>query len=377
MKISTKISLIYYSELACSITIVESLNYLTVILRSLYNGFMKIMAIETSCDETSCAIVENGEKVLSNIIASQIDLHAKTGGVVPEVAAREHVLKIIPVLDECFSVASCGWEDIDALAVTRGPGLVSSLIIGTETANVISYVKNLPLIPVQHIVGHIYSNWLDIEDDVQFPILVLTVSGGHNELILMRGHHNFEILGETRDDAAGEAFDKVARLLGLGYPGGPIISKVALTGDKGRFKLPIAKTGRESLEFSFSGLKTAVLNETKKAKVVDEKFKADLAASFQEAVVEALSQKLVMAVKKFPNVKEAHIAGGVSANKRLREVVAENLPKNFKFRYPKLISYCTDNAAMIASAACFAYKKNPGNFSFPVNIVPTTSFEIF
>ena len=377
MKISTKISLIYYSELACSITIVESLNYLTVILRSLYNGFMKIMAIETSCDETSCAIVENGEKVLSNIIASQIDLHAKTGGVVPEVAAREHVLKIIPVLDECFSVASCGWEDIDALAVTRGPGLVSSLIIGTETANVISYVKNLPLIPVQHIVGHIYSNWLDIEDDVQFPILVLTVSGGHNELILMRGHHNFEILGETRDDAAGEAFDKVARLLGLGYPGGPIISKVALTGDKGRFKLPIAKTGRESLEFSFSGLKTAVLNETKKAKVVDEKFKADLAASFQEAVVEALSQKLVMAVTKFPNVKEAHIAGGVSANKRLREVVAANLPKNFKFRYPKLISYCTDNAAMIASAACFAYKKNPGNFSFPVNIVPTTSFEIF
>jgi len=377
MKISTKISLIYYSELACSITIVESLNYLTVILRSLYNGFMKIMAIETSCDETSCAIVENGEKVLSNIIASQIDLHAKTGGVVPEVAAREHVLKIIPVLDECFSVASCGWEDIDALAVTRGPGLVSSLIIGTETANVISYVKNLPLIPVQHIVGHIYSNWLDIEDDVQFPILVLTVSGGHNELILMRGHHNFEILGETRDDAAGEAFDKVARLLGLGYPGGPIISKVALTGDKGRFKLPIAKTGRESLEFSFSGLKTAVLNETKKAKVVDEKFKADLAASFQEAVVEALSQKLIMAVKKFPNVKEVHIAGGVSANKRLREVVAKNLPENFKFRYPKLIPYCTDNAAMIASAAYFAYKKNSESFSPPVNIVPTTSFEIF
>jgi N6-L-threonylcarbamoyladenine synthase len=383
MKISTKISLIYYSELACSITIVELLNYLTVILRSLYNGFMKILAIETSCDETSCAIVENGKKVLSNIIASQIDLHAKTGGVVPEVAAREHVLKIIPVLDECFSAVSCGWEDIDALAVTRGPGLVSSLIIGTETANVISYVKNLPLIPVQHIVGHIYSNWLDIEDDVQFPILVLTVSGGHNELILMSGHHNFEILGETRDDAAGEAFDKVARLLGLGYPGGPIISKVALTGDKGRFKLPIAKTGRESLDFSFSGLKTAVLNEVKKYEAMhgaiasDNQFKADLAASFQEAVVEALSQKLIMAVKKFPNVKEVHIAGGVSANKRLREVVAKNLPENFKFRYPKLIPYCTDNAAMIASAATFAYKKNPKSFSPPANIVPTTSFEIF
>lgn len=344
---------------------------------------MKILAIETSCDETSCAVVENGKKVLSNIIASQIDLHAKTGGVVPEVAAREHVLKIIPVLEECFETANCKWKDIDAVAITRGPGLVSSLIIGTETANVISYVKNLPLIPVQHIVGHIYSNWLDIENDVQFPVLVLTVSGGHNELILMSGHHTFEILGETRDDAAGEAFDKVARLLGLGYPGGPAISKIALTGNVGRFKLPIAKTGQskglaeESFDFSFSGLKTAVLNETKKTSVIDEKFKADLAASFQEAVVSALSQKLILAVKKFPNVKEVHLAGGVSANKHLREVVAKKLPTTFKFRYPKLISYCTDNAAMIASAAFFAYKKNPKNFPSPVNIVPTTSFEIF
>lgn len=338
---------------------------------------MKILAIETSCDETACAIVENGKKVLSNIIASQIDLHAKTGGVVPEVAAREHVLKMIPVLEECFSSVSCKWEDIDAIAITRGPGLVSSLIIGTETANVISYVKNLPLIPIQHIVGHIYSNWLDIEDDVQFPVLVLTVSGGHNELILMSGHHNFEILGETRDDAAGEAFDKVARLLGLGYPGGPIISKVALQGDANRFKLPIAFTGKESLDFSFSGLKTAVLNETKKTSKIDEKFSSDLSASFQEAVAKALSQKLVMAQKKFPEIKEVHLAGGVSANRRLREVIAESLPKNLKFRYPKLIPYCTDNAAMIASAAYFAYKKNPGNFSSPANIVPTTSFEIF
>ncbi|MEK7547479.1 MAG: tRNA (adenosine(37)-N6)-threonylcarbamoyltransferase complex transferase subunit TsaD, partial [Patescibacteria group bacterium] len=308
------------------------------------------------------------------------------------------VLKIIPVLNECFAVASCGvpprrdgyllaarplagplggWEDIDAIAVTRGPGLVSSLIIGTETANVISYVKNLPLIPVQHIVGHIYSNWLDIEDDVQFPILVLTVSGGHNELILMSGHHHFEILGETRDDAAGEAFDKVARLLGLGYPGGPIISKIALQGNAGRFKLPIAKTGKGNLDFSFSGLKTAVLNETKKVSAIDDKFKADLAASFQEAVAKALSQKLVVAAGKFPEIKEVHLAGGVSANKRLREVITESLPKGFKFRYPKLIPYCTDNAAMIASAAYFSYTKNPENFSSPVNVVPTTSFEIF
>lgn len=345
---------------------------------------MKILAIETSCDETAAAVVENGRKVLSNVIASQIDLHAKTGGVVPEVAAREHVLKMVPVLTECMSQAGCDWEDIDALAVTRGPGLVSSLIIGTETANVISYVKNKPLIPVQHIVGHIYSNWLLKDDDFneyepKFPIIVLTVSGGHNELILMRGHHQFEILGETRDDAAGEAFDKVARILGLGYPGGPAIEKIALKGSPVKFTLPRPYLEKGSLDFSFSGLKTAVMDVVKKSVKINQQFKADLAASFQEAVVEVLAGKLITALKKFPEVKEIHLAGGVSANKRLRDVISQkpDVKNGIIFRFPKSIDYCTDNAAMIAAAGYYLYKNSPEKFTACTNIIPTTSFEIY
>ncbi len=356
---------------------------------------MKILGIETSCDETAASVVEDGRKVLANVIASQIDLHAKTGGVVPEIAAREHVLKMIPVLEECLSVAGCDWSDIDALAITRGPGLVSSLIIGTETANVISYVKEKPLIPIQHIVGHIYSNWLDVEREIEFPILVLTVSGGHNELILMKGHHQFEILGETRDDAAGEAFDKVARILGLGYPGGPAIAKIALDGDPHRFKLPRAFLEKGSLDFSFSGLKTAVLEVARRVgkfnrsvfthvsdgeitSEISQEFQADLAASFQEAVTDVLSEKLIMALKNFPEVKEVHLAGGVSANLRLREVVAQklSLTPGITFRHPKSISYCTDNAAMIAAAGYYLYKLSPSKFKPNSNIIPTTSFEI-
>lgn len=343
---------------------------------------MKILAIETSCDETAAAIVEDGYNVLANVIASQIDLHAKTGGVVPEVAARCHVLKMPAVLDECLEEAKCNWDDIDAIAVTKGPGLVSSLIIGTETASVISYVMNKPLIPMQHIVGHVYSNWLNVEEEIQFPVLILTVSGGHNELILMRGHHNFEVLGETRDDAAGEAFDKVARLLGLGYPGGPAISKLAEKGDAKTVKLPRIMLEKGSFDFSFSGLKTAVLNEVKRNEgKISEKMKADIAASFQEAVVEVLAEKLILAAKRFP-VKELHLAGGVSANKRLRETVLEKLEvekpgMKATFRFPKSIAYCTDNAAMIASAAYFGYVKDPKKFLPNKNIIPTTSFEIF
>ncbi|MEK7672263.1 MAG: tRNA (adenosine(37)-N6)-threonylcarbamoyltransferase complex transferase subunit TsaD [Patescibacteria group bacterium] len=335
---------------------------------------MKILAIETSCDETAVAIVENGRKVLANVIASQIDLHAKTGGVVPEVAAREHVLKMLPVLEEALETSSCNWDDIDAIAATKGPGLISSLIIGTETANVISCVKNKPLIPVQHISGHIYSNWLDVEEEVQFPILILTVSGGHNELYLMRSHFDFEVLGETLDDAAGEAFDKVARILGLGYPGGPAISKIALEGDSKKFNFPKAWLEKGSLDFSFSGLKTSVLNLVKK----DDFNTADVAASFQEAVVEVLSEKLLMAYKQYPEVKEVHLAGGVSANKRLREVITEKFGKfapAVKFRHPKSMSYCTDNAAMIAAAAYFKWMKEKGGFSVS-NIVPIASFDI-
>ena len=340
---------------------------------------MKILAIETSCDETAAAIVEDGWRVLANVIASQIDLHAKTGGVVPEVAAREHVLKMLPVIDECLEKAGCDWDDIEAIAVTKGPGLVSSLIIGTETASVISYVKNLPLIPVQHITGHVYSNWLEVEDEIKFPLVVLTVSGGHNELILMKNHHQFEVLGETRDDAAGEAFDKVARLLGLGYPGGPAISKLAEKGDAAAFKLPRIYLEKDSLDFSFSGLKTAVLNEVKKLEgKIPKNFRANLAASFQEAVVDVLAEKLIRAARSIPGVKEIHLAGGVSANTRLREAIGDKMQEMTKiaFRCPKAISYCTDNAAMIASAAYFKYMLRPKNFKVQTNVIPTTSFEI-
>ncbi|MBT7736438.1 tRNA (adenosine(37)-N6)-threonylcarbamoyltransferase complex transferase subunit TsaD, partial [Candidatus Peregrinibacteria bacterium] len=336
--------------------------------------------------ETACAVVEDGKKVLANTIASQIDIHAKTGGVVPEVAAREHVLKMIPVLDECLKESSCDWDDIDALAITKGPGLISSLIIGTETANVISYVKKKPLIPVQHITGHIYSNWLDTDEEIEFPVLILTVSGGHNELILMKGHHEFEVLGESRDDASGEAFDKVARILGLGYPGGPVISKIAEEGDGSSFSLPRAYLEKGSLDFSFSGLKTAVLTEVKEyakarnienAEDIDQKFKADLAASFQEAVVEILANKLYMAFEKYSEIKEVHLAGGVSANSRLREVIQEKFDGKITFRHPKSIKYCTDNAAMIASAAYFLHVNSPEKYKPCSNIIPTTSFEIF
>lgn len=334
---------------------------------------MKILAIETSCDETAAAVVENGRKVLSNVIASQIDLHAKTGGVVPEVAAREHILKMMPVLDEALAEANCSWDDIDQLAVTQGPGLISSLIIGTETANVISYVKGIPLLGVQHIIGHLYSNWLGHDEEIEFPVLILTVSGGHNELILMRGHYDFEVLGETRDDASGEAFDKVARILGLGYPGGPAISKEAEKGDASAYDLPRIWLEKDSLDFSFSGLKTAVLNLVQSCEKPDEKFRADVAASFQEAVVEVLAGKLMRAYEQYPEVKELHLAGGVSANLRLREAIKSVLPEGVKFRHPQSMRYCTDNAAMIGAAAYFMDEEGV----VKNNVVPSASFEIF
>lgn len=344
---------------------------------------MKILGIETSCDETSVAVVEDGRKALSNVIYSQIPLHALTGGVVPEVAAREHVIKMVPVLDEALKKAKCGWDDISAIAITHGPGLISSLIIGTQTANVISFVKNKPLIPVQHIVGHIYSNWLygpdedGTNEEISLPALVLTVSGGHNDMILMKAHHKFKVLGETLDDAAGEAFDKVARILGLGYPGGPAISKMAVDGDKSRFKLPRSYLEKDSLNFSFSGLKTAVLREVQKHSKIDEQFKADMSASFQEAVSDVFVYKTLEALKQYPKVKEVMLAGGVSANTRIRSALTDALPADVKFRFPKAISYCTDNAAMIAAAGYFLWKIHPAKYKANTNIVPTTSFEIY
>jgi N6-L-threonylcarbamoyladenine synthase len=338
---------------------------------------MKILGIETSCDETAAAVVENGTRVISNVIFSQIPLHVKTGGVVPEVAAREHVLKIIPVIEEALKGARLALPDIDAIAVTQGPGLLSSLVIGVTAASTLASVLKKPLIPVNHIAGHIYANWLgeDPQDPIRFPIIVLTVSGGHNELVLMRSHAGYELLGETLDDAAGEAFDKVARLLGLGYPGGPQVARAAEAGNLKRFNFPQAQIGKDSFDFSFSGLKTAVLNlaekEHEREGKLSEEFVCDCAASFQEAVCGVLTDKLLHAADKH-KVKEVHLAGGVSANRRLREMAAEKIAAGSYFdhqrkkvklsttphlRYSADFSYCTDNAAMIAAAAFYHQKK--------------------
>jgi N6-L-threonylcarbamoyladenine synthase len=334
---------------------------------------MKILGIETSCDETAAAVVEDGTHVLSSVIASQIPLHRQTGGVVPEVAAREHVVKIMPVVEEALAKASCSYADIDAVAVTQGPGLLSSLVIGVSAASTIAAVLGKPLIPVNHISGHIYANWLGEEesDPIRFPVIVLTVSGGHNELVLMKKHADYNLIGETLDDAAGEAFDKVARLLGLGYPGGPQVARAALAGNPRRFEFPQARMGKDSFDFSFSGLKTAVLNLVQKEHAstgaLSEGFIADCAASFQEAVCGVLTDKLLLAAEKF-RVREVHLAGGVSANKRLRAMAEEKIEGGYRIdhlgkksklslkprlRFSRDFSYCTDNAAMVAAAAYF------------------------
>jgi len=349
---------------------------------------MKILGIETSCDETAAAVVENGTRVLSNVIFSQIPLHQRTGGVVPEVAAREHVIKIVPVIEEALKLAGTSFENIDAIAVTQGPGLLSSLVIGVTAASTLATVLKKPLIPVNHIAGHIYANWLDekADDPIRFPLVVLTVSGGHNELVLMKSHAKYELIGETLDDAAGEAFDKVARLLGLGYPGGPQVARAAEAGNAKRYKFPQAHLGKDSFDFSFSGLKTAVLNlvqeEFTASGALSEEFINDCAASFQEAVCGVLSDKLLRAAEIY-KVSEVHLAGGVSANKRLRELTAEKIAGGFYFdhlgrktkfpRRPKLRSaadfaYCTDNAAMIAAAAFFHHKQAK---SRRINLTPS------
>jgi N6-L-threonylcarbamoyladenine synthase len=320
---------------------------------------MKIFGIETSCDETAAAVVEDGVKVLSNVIASSIDLHQATGGVVPEVAAREHLKQISPVVDKALADAGCELADIDAIAVTTNPGLIASLLVGINTAQTLAYIHQKPLIEVDHVHGHIYANFLERKTPPEFPILVLTVSGGHNELMLMRGHHDFIKLGETLDDAAGEAFDKVARLLGLGYPGGPVISKLAEKGDPAAFKFPRPMLGKENkLNFSFSGLKAAVRREVEHLKKADDQTIANLCASFQQAVIETLVDKLVLATQEH-EVKEVHLAGGVSANRLLRKMAREKLPNKLPLLWPIEQIFCTDNAAMIAGAAHFQSFREP------------------
>jgi N6-L-threonylcarbamoyladenine synthase len=346
---------------------------------------MIILGIETSCDETACAVVENGRRVLSSVIASQIDIHAATGGVVPEVAAREHVLKIRAVIEEALQKADLKLNDIDAIAVTQGPGLLSSLLIGYSAAVTLARVLGKPLIPVHHVAGHIYANWLDLptNEEVQFPVVVLTVSGGHNELVLLRRDMEFEMIGETLDDAAGEAFDKVARLLNLGYPGGPAIGKAALKGNAQAIKFPRALVKAGNYNFSFSGLKTAVLREVEayhsEHGKLSEQFVNDCAASFQECVCDILSEKLLAAAK-FHGASEVHLAGGVSANRRLREMVTEKMPRlapETRLRFNQNLQYCTDNAAMIAGAAYYLYKKSPKNYSQRAKVFPEPQLELY
>lgn len=310
----------------------------------------RILGIETSCDETAAAVVENGVSILSNVIASQTDLHARYGGVFPEVASRKHVEVIHDVVQRAMREAYLGFEDLDCIAVTRGPGLVGSLLVGVNVAKGLALARDIPLLGVNHIEGHVYSLWLtDVAPEIEFPILTLIVSGGHTELLLMPGHLQYRYLGGTLDDAAGEAFDKVGRLLGLSYPGGPAIDAASEKGSPNAFPFPRAILD-EGYDFSFSGLKTAVLRETQRYDE-DRMPVYDLAASFQAAVVDVLVEKTARAAAEH-GVTAVHVAGGVSANRALRRAMAERL--SIPVRYPPPI-LCTDNAAMIAAAAHWRY----------------------
>jgi len=317
---------------------------------------MRILAIETSCDETASAIVEDGHLILSNVVASQVSLHRQTGGIVPEVASRAHIEKIIPVIKKTLTKTK---KIPDAIAVTVGPGLIGSLLIGVNTAKALCYAWNKPLIAVNHLEGHLYANWL-LSKQSKFPCLHLLVSGGHTMLIWQENHGKLKIIGETRDDAAGEAFDKTARLLDLPYPGGAELSRLAEKGDPKAFNFPRAMLKQNNFDFSFSGLKTAVRNKLESLSSLNTltpQVKADLSASIQMAIVDALVEKSLLAVRKY-TPRSFAISGGVSANKVLREKAFAKIGKlvgENNFHIPP-IKYCTDNAAMIA--ACAFYNQN-------------------
>jgi N6-L-threonylcarbamoyladenine synthase len=333
-----------------------------------------ILGLETSCDETAVAVVKDGKEIMSNVVASQIESHKRFGGVVPEVASRHHVEQLTIVLEEALQQADITFKEIDAIAVTEGPGLVGALLIGVNAAKAISFAHSIPLVGVHHIAGHIYANRFISE--FKFPLIALVVSGGHTELVLMKEHGSFEVIGETRDDAAGEAYDKVARTLNLPYPGGPHIDRLAHVG-KPSIDLPRAWLEPDSYDFSFSGLKSAVINTLHNAKQRGEEIKPeDLAASFQESVIEVLVSKTKRAAKHF-QVKQVLLAGGVAANKGLRvklEEVFKNEPE-VELVIPPL-SLCTDNAAMIAAAGSIAFAKGKTS---PLDLnahpgLPLTSF---
>ena len=338
---------------------------------------MKILGIETSCDETSASVVEDGKKILSNVVVSQIDIFAEYGGVIPEVAARSHLEVMMPVIKKALKDAKCTWDDIDAIAVTYAPGLLGSLLIGTLTARTLAILHNKPLYAVHHLKSHIYASWLDTTTIPEFPILAMVISGGHTQILYMPEHDKFEIIGTTRDDAIGECFDKVAKILGLPYPGGPSIAKAAEKGDPEKYKLPHPRV--ENLDFSFSGLKTAVLRAVQKElnlpishpshdlkNRLTKQQVADFAASFQKTAIDILSEKLSEAKQLYPDVKSIVFAGGVSANQALRKKAKDAI-----FPEPKLSG---DNGAMVAATAYYEIQagKHPTD-PYKLNIYPRIS----
>ena len=330
---------------------------------------VKILAIESSCDETAAAVVEDGRKVLSNIISTQIDIHTLYGGVVPEIASRKHLERINQVITLALSEAGCTLQEIDALAVTYGPGLVGALLVGVAEAQAIAYAVGKPLVAVHHIEGHIAANYIEYPE-LEPPFLCLVVSGGHTHLAIVRDYDRFELIGRTRDDAAGEAFDKVARSIGLGYPGGPKIDKAARLGNPNAIEFPKAKVNDNPYDFSFSGLKSAVLNYQNQAKMRGEEINPnDLAASFQAAVVEVLTEHAMKAAKEYRFTQLA-LAGGVASNSALRSCLQEKCGKAGIRLYCPSPIYCTDNAAMIGAAGYYAYLKGQ-RIGLDLNAVPS------
>ncbi len=368
---------------------------------------MRVLGIETSCDETAASVVEDGHRLLSNVINSQIDIHAIYGGVVPEVAARSHIEVINPVINQALTDAKLTWDDIDAIAVTYAPGLIGSLLVGTLAARTLAILKNKPLYPIHHVEAHVYANFLtevgsedlrlrningksrasDSQPSIlrpkspTFPMLALIVSGGHSQLVLFQGHGDYELLGQTCDDAVGEAFDKVAKILGLPYPGGPSIAKTALDGDPLRYKLPKSKMDG-AYDFSFSGLKTAVLRAVQREVGVDFTFpshqlaerlndrqRLDFAACFQRVAVETLVDKTEKAFHDF-NPKSVVIAGGVAANQELRRILSMRIPINIDYAPMNL---CTDNAAMVATLGYYYAQKKQPTDPYNLEVIPSLS----
>ena len=327
-----------------------------------------ILAIESSCDETAAAVVRNGRTVLSNIISSQIDLHKLYGGVVPEIASRKHIEKINQVIEEALCEADCSLDDIDAIGVTYGPGLVGALLVGVAEAKAIAYARNLPLIGVHHIEGHISANYIE-NKELEPPFLCLVVSGGHTHLVCVEGYGKYRILGKTKDDAAGEAFDKVARAIDLGYPGGPKIDKLAKEGNPDAIDFPRAHVGDSVYDFSFSGVKSAVLNYINGCKMKQAEYnRADIAASFQKAVTDVLVDHAMAGVENY-GLKKLAIAGGVASNSALRAAMRQACEeRDIEFYYPSPI-LCTDNAAMIGAAAFYDYQ-NGIRSGWDLNAVP-------